>query len=42
MKKQEKISIHYVFWYFLIFSLAGLFIETIFCYVTTGVLESRK
>lgn len=42
MEKQEKLTIHYIFWYFLIFSIAGLLIETIFCYITTGVIESRK
>ena len=42
MEKQEKLTIHYIFWYFLIFSIAGLLVETIFCYITTGVIESRK
>lgn len=42
MKKEKKITIHQLFWYFLIFSIAGIIIETIYCYITTGVLESRK
>lgn len=42
MKSEEKISIHQVLWYFIIFSVIGLFIETIYCFATTGVLESRK
>lgn len=42
MQEQEKISIRQVLWYFIIFSVIGIFIETIYCYITTGVLESRK
>ncbi len=42
MKKDGKLTIHHIFWYFLIFSIAGIIIETIYCYATTGVLESRK
>ena len=42
MGDNKKITIHNLFWYFLIFSIIGLIIETIYCYVTTGVLESRK
>lgn len=42
MKETNKLTIHKLFWYFLIFSILGIIIETIFCYVTTGVLESRK
>lgn len=41
-KEQEKISINQIIWYLIIFSILGLLIETIFCYLTTGVLESRK
>ena len=37
-----KDKIKYAFWYFVIFSILGLIIETIFCYVTMGILESRK
>ncbi len=41
-KQKEKISFKQILWYFIIFSIVGLIIETIFCYVTTGVIESRK
>lgn len=40
--QEEKISFKQMLWYFIIFSIIGLIIETIFCYVTTGVIESRK
>ena len=39
---KNKITLHQILWYFIIFSIAGLLIETVYCYVTTGVLESRK
>ncbi len=42
MDIKNKINIHYLIWYFLIFSIIGLILETIFCYVTTGIIESRK
>lgn len=44
MKKDSlhNFYIHSLFWYFIIFSIFGLFIETIYCYITTGCLESRK
>lgn len=42
MKKEDKVTIHQLFWYFLIFSIIGIVIETLYCYATTGVLESRK
>lgn len=42
METNKKITIHHLFWYFLIFSIIGLIIETLYCYVTSGVLESRK
>lgn len=42
MKQQSKITIHHIIWYVLLFSIAGLIIETIFAYVTMGVIESRK
>lgn len=42
MKKETKVTMHQLFWYFLIFSIAGIIIETVYCYITTGVLESRK
>ena len=36
------ISIHEILWYFILFSIVGLILETIYCYQTTGILESRK
>ena len=42
MNENKKITIHHLFWYFLIFSILGLIIETIYCYATSGILESRK
>ena len=42
MSKENKELIHKSVWYFCIFSILGLIIETIYCYITTGVLESRK
>jgi len=42
MEKTDKITISHMFWYFLIFSIIGIIIETLYCYITTGVIESRK
>lgn len=42
METKERVNIHQVLWYFTIFSVIGLIIETIYCFITTGVLESRK
>jgi len=42
MKKKEKLTIHQLFWYFVIFSIAGIVIETVYCYITVGTIESRK
>ena len=39
--KNEKLF-HQLIWYMLIFSIFGLIIETTYCFITTGVLESRK
>lgn len=39
---EQKITIKQIIWYLVIFSIIGLIIETIFCYITTGVIESRK
>ena len=36
------INVKQILWYFIIFSIIGLIIETSYCYLTTGVLESRK
>lgn len=41
-KEVQKITINQIIWYLIIFSIFGLLIETVFCYITTGVLESRK
>ena len=38
----KKITLKQIIWYSIIFSIFGLIIETLFCYLTTGVLESRK
>lgn len=40
--QKEIISFKQILWYVIIFSIIGLIIETLFCYITTGVLESRK
>lgn len=42
MEKTEKPTIHKIFWYFLIFSIIGIIIETLYCYITAGTIESRK
>ena len=42
MEKLKKINYHKIIWYFTIFSIIGLIIETIYCYITTGKIESRK
>lgn len=42
MKQNKEVSIHYLFWYFLIFSILGLVIETVYCLITSNTLESRK
>ena len=33
---------HSSLWYLIIFSILGLIIETLYCYATTGIWESRK
>lgn len=40
-KKNERLICQFV-WYMLIFSIIGLILETAYCFITTGVLESRK
>lgn len=42
MNKTVKITFHQLLWYFVIFSIIGLLLETIFCYITSGIIESRK
>ncbi len=41
-KKVRGFTLDRIFSYFLIYSIIGFFIETLFCFITTGVLESRK
>ena len=42
MENKKHVTVHQLFWYFLIFSILGLVIETLYCYFTMGILESRK
>ena len=42
MKETKEIKIYNLIWYFIIFSILGMVIETLYCYITTGVIESRK
>ena len=42
MENKKQVTVHQLFWYFLIFSILGLVIETLYCYFTMGILESRK
>lgn len=39
---KSKINIHQLFWYFILFSILGLIIETLYGYFTMGIWESRK
>ena len=41
-KEKSKLTIHQLFWYFVLFSVIGLIVETAYGFITTGVLESRK
>lgn len=41
MKKKE-FDFHKIIWYMILFSILGLLIETIYGFVSTGILESRK
>lgn len=40
--EENHINKGYIFWYLLIFSFLGLIIETLYCFSTTGIWESRK
>lgn len=40
--KEKQLNLYNFVWYFTIFSIVGLIIETIYCFATTGILESRK
>ena len=42
MSEKEKIDLSQLFWYFVIFSIIGLLVETMYGFLTMGVLESRK
>lgn len=42
MEEKKEIKIYDLIWYFIIFSILGMVIETLYCYITTGVIESRK
>jgi uncharacterized membrane protein len=42
MNDSNKILFRQFVWYMLIFSIIGLILETAYCFITTGVLESRK
>lgn len=42
MEKKRSITIHQIFWYFVLFSILGLLIETLYAYLTMGIWESRK
>jgi len=39
---KKKTNIHQLFWYFILFSILGLLIETLYGYFTMGIWESRK
>lgn len=41
-KDLKKDMFHSYIWYMIIFSIIGLLIETLFCFITTGNIESRK
>lgn len=40
--KNIKAKLHYLLWYFIIFSVIGLIIETSYGFATMGIIESRK
>lgn len=42
MEEKKELKIYDLIWYFIIFSVLGMIIETIYCYATTGVIESRQ
>ena len=42
MKQGNKINIHNIFWYIVIYSIIGMLIETIYGYVTMGIIDCRK
>lgn len=40
--KPLKEKLHYLLWYFIIFSVIGLIVETTYGFATMGIIESRK
>jgi uncharacterized membrane protein len=42
MEEKNKLNIYNLTWYFILFSIFGMIVETLYCYVTTGVIESRQ
>ena len=42
MEKSTRNTLQQMFWYFIIFSIIGLLLETLYCYATMGIIESRK
>lgn len=40
--EREELNKQHCFWYFVIFSIIGLIVETLFGYATTGTIDSRK
>ena len=41
-EKNVRTVLHNYLWYLIIFSIIGLIVETLFCFITTGHWESRK
>ncbi len=42
MKKKTQDYLSNLIWYFTIFSILGMIVETLFCYATMKIVESRK
>lgn len=42
MENNKRVTIHQIFWYFVLFSILGLAIETFYGFITMGIIESRK
>ena len=38
----KKLTLHQIVWYFFIFSIFGMIMENIFCFISTRNIESRK
>ena len=41
MEEEKKINVHQIFWYFVLFSMLGLAIETLYARVTMGILPNK-